>query len=138
MRVRLPEKHDSLHSIRVLSAVEGRQRNGEIDIWTIPSRGGMASQVTSSYPIESSLSWSPDGTQIAFESFESGNFDIWVIPANGGTATQVTKDPASDWSPTWSPDGSAIAFASTRRGGSDIWVMPIAGGPAVQLTFDPA
>ena len=95
-------------------------------------------QITS-YPGEDfQPSWSPDGSQIAFNSRRSGNFDIWVIPATGGTATQITTDPGMDASPTWSPDGAQLAFTSSRSGNWDVWVIPATGGTAIQITNDPA
>jgi TolB protein len=58
------------------------------------------------------MSWSPDGTRIAFQS----GCDIYVMRTDGSSeATRLTTDAA--WgcaqSPTWSPDSTQIAFTST-------------------------
>jgi Ca2+-binding RTX toxin-like protein len=50
-------------------------------------------------------SWSPDGTTIAFVSFQidEGNIDIWSIHTDGTFLTRLTQDPAPDLSPDWQP-----------------------------------
>jgi Tol biopolymer transport system component len=69
---------------------------------------------------------SPDGTRIAFMSFErdgAGNWEIFVMDSNGGNVTRLTNDGGNDGLPAWSPDGSTIAFASDRDGVWGIWAM---------------
>ncbi len=66
------------------------------------------------------LSWSPDGTKIAFQEFG----DIFTINADGSNRQNVTNSPARDSQPAWSPTG-VIAYASTLsfgdgRNGLDI------------------
>lgn len=56
--------------------------------------------------------WSPDGTQIAFESDD----DVWVMDADGSNQTQLTTDDSRDTHPYWSPGGTQIAFQSDRAG----------------------
>lgn len=56
-------------------------------IWAIPSRGGVAVQVTW-HGQNGSPNWSPDGRQIAFRSTRDGHWNIWVIPAPGTTAIE--------------------------------------------------
>jgi Tol biopolymer transport system component len=87
--------------------------------------------------------WSPDGTQIVFESDRSGNMDLWVMSASGGSATQVTVDTCYDARAKWCPVGNDIAFETDRMLGGggmkaypncDIFVIPVTGGPATQIT----
>jgi Tol biopolymer transport system component len=63
------------------------------------------------------LSWSPDGTKIAFYSDANGNLDIFTINADGTGLTQVTTHSADDFDPFWLPGGEEIAFVSDRDGG---------------------
>jgi len=80
-------------------------------------------------------SWSPDGTQIAFQSEASGNADIWIIPANGGTPTQITTNVADDVQPDWSPDGQTLVFCSYRSDNDgDIWTYHLPTATLSQLT----
>jgi Tol biopolymer transport system component len=83
--------------------------------------------------LQTDVTWSPDGTRIAYTSDRGGNFDIWTEPIGGGDAVQVTKSPASDTQPAWSPDGRSIVFRSEREGGG-LFLVPAFGGPERQLT----
>jgi eukaryotic-like serine/threonine-protein kinase len=83
--------------------------------------------------LQTDVTWSPDGTRIAYTADRSGNFDIWTQPIGGGDPVQVTKSAASDTQPAWSPDGRTIVFRSERDGGG-LFVVPALGGPERKLS----
>jgi Tol biopolymer transport system component len=86
--------------------------------------------------------WSPDGTQLAFQSDRSGNWDIWIMPSGGGVATQVTVDSNYDARAKWCPLGDNIVFESDRTFGGglqtypncDLFIIPVTGGTPTQIT----
>jgi Tol biopolymer transport system component len=84
------------------------------------------------------LSISPDGQWIAFDSNRRGNMDIWIMRKDGSDLRQLTTHPAHDWTPRWSPDGKKILFHSLRSGNRDLFVMPVGGGGLTQITSHPA
>lgn len=47
--------------------------------------------------------WSPDGSQIIFESDSTGNSEIWIMDADGSNPIQLTFDPAMDAAPVLQP-----------------------------------
>lgn len=71
----------------------------------------------------SSISYSPDGQWIAFDSQRSGYWDIWVVKPDGSNLTQLTNDVNRNHYPAWSPNGNQIAFISNRSGNDDIWIL---------------
>ncbi len=73
-------------------------------------------------PRDTPVSWSPDGSQIAYMSDHDGDWDVYVV-TTGGYVYQVTNDPASDGAPAWAPDGSLIAFVSDRDGSWGIYLV---------------
>ena len=54
------------------------------DIYSVPSQGGEARQLTTNAAFDSYPIWSPDGKKIAFASNREGSMDVYVINANGG------------------------------------------------------
>lgn len=54
----------------------------------------------------SPLSWSPDGTKIAFERGR----DLFTIDVESGQETRLTRTQGWEVDPTWSPDGQRIAY----------------------------
>jgi Tol biopolymer transport system component len=80
-------------------------------------------------------SFSPDGSQVAFEwTGEKGDhLDIYVKLVEGGTPLRLTANPEPAASPAWSPDGRQIAFL---RAGGVYSISPL-GGPERKLTGAP-
>ena len=112
-------------------------RSGFLEIWSCDSDGSNLQQLTSfGGPNVTTPRWSPDGTQIAFDSDAGGQYDIWVIDAAGGKPRRMTNHPANDGNPSWSGDGRWIYFDSARTGQQQVWKMPASGGDPVQVTFD--
>lgn len=56
--------------------------------------------------LDSKISWSADGKQLAFAGFGH----IYIADPDGGHLTQLTSGPGGDSDPAWSPDGKEIAF----------------------------
>lgn len=54
------------------------------DIYTVPSTGGRATQITTNPAFDTTPVWSPDGKQIAFASDRMGSLDVFVVAKEGG------------------------------------------------------
>jgi len=114
-------------------------------LYAIPASGGTWEEIYK-FPDpqkagerDESLTLSPNGRLIAFQSTQGGNQDIYVMPARGGESVRITDDPASDKSPVWSYDGQWLAFDSDRTGNWETWVVKITpvgkpGSAPVQAT----
>ena len=80
-------------------------------IWTIPAQGGTATQITKvGQPAggHGSASWSPDGKQIVFGSYDPERTEVWLISADGSGLRKV----GAGYDPIFSPDGKYIYYAS--------------------------
>jgi Tol biopolymer transport system component len=81
------------------------------------------------------LSWSPDGSTLAFEIrgvSPNLNADIGTVDLETGKRRTLTHDPGDEFSPAWSPDGREIAYVAN----TEIWLMGADGGHQHQLTHD--
>jgi len=65
--------------------------------------GTSLSQLTNNNAEDGEPDWSPDGSQIVFESNRNGDFEIYVMDANGGNPQQLTDQPGRDLMPVWKP-----------------------------------
>ena len=94
----------------------------------------------------SALSWSPDGSEIAFVAVvapESGKLDsvhVQVLNVATGAIRSLTEARRFENNPVFSPDGSTIAYWYPREGRGDlvweneVWVAPAKGGAGRSLT----
>lgn len=60
------------------------------DIYTVPTQGGRALQITTHKAYDSYPIWSPDSKQIAFASNRNGSTDIFVVNREGGVPKRLT------------------------------------------------
>jgi len=89
---------------------------GQFNLWTIPSGGGIARQLTSfTDNTVRGLAWKPDGSQIAFNADANGDEQhvIYLVPARGGSLQALTTIPAQHYlgSSPFSPDGKTLAYS---------------------------
>jgi Tol biopolymer transport system component len=80
--------------------------------------------------------YSPNGSQIVFQSNRDGQSEIYVMNADGSAQTRLTNNPAADTAPAWSPDGTKILFTSLRDGPTSpaLYVMNADGSNQTRVT----
>jgi TolB protein len=75
-----------------------------------------------------SPSWSPDGTKVAYVSFENKKPVVYVQDLVTRQRTVVANYKGSNSAPNWSPDGSKLAVALSREGLTQIFIVNADGG----------
>lgn len=103
------------------------------------SEGGQMRQLTGSHLYDSFLSWSPDGSSIAFTSLLDGNLEVYSVDTRSGELVNLSQGDTYDGKAQWSPDGQTLAFASARAGAPLIYLLDPADGTLRPLVDeDPA
>ena len=80
-----------------------------------------------------SPAWSPDGSKLAYVTFESGRSALVIQTLANGAVRQVASFPRHNGAPAFSPDGSKLAFALSKTGSLNLYVMDLASGQIRQL-----
>ncbi len=86
-----------------------------VDLWIVPADGSAPPRrLTYSKSPEVGVSWSPDGTRIAFVTKREGDEanQLYILPLNGGEAQRITTMPGAVSNPKWRPDSEAVLFES--------------------------
>ncbi|HKJ06089.1 MAG TPA: hypothetical protein VJ970_01340, partial [Flavobacteriaceae bacterium] len=120
--------------------------NGNTDVYTIPTTGGIPNRITYHGLPDRVVGWHPNGSEIIFASRRKSGKErfnqFFTIPSTGGIATKMPMEHAENGS--LSSDGTTIAFTDksrlTRtwkryRGGmaADIWVMDLSSKKAEKV-----
>ncbi|WP_237260846.1 Tol-Pal system beta propeller repeat protein TolB [Thiomicrorhabdus immobilis] len=81
-----------------------------------------------------SPSWSPDGSKLAYVSFESGRSNIIVQSLDGKYRKVIASYKGINGAPAWSPDGTQMALTLSKDGSADIYIMNLATQKLRRLT----
>ena len=83
----------------------------------------ISTPITNSSAIDTSPSYSNDGTQIVFNSDRGGSQQLYVMSAAGGGEKRISFGEGRYATPVWSPRGDYIAFTKIMPGGFGIGIM---------------
>ncbi|MFC9975089.1 protein kinase [Spirillospora sp. NPDC127200] len=113
----LPERSPDRSQIAFTRSLDGRS-----EAWVTDAEGSRPRRVTDRMA-GGRVTWSPDGTLLAFMGRVGGVRQIFTVPADGqGSPRQLTTDGADKDDPMWSSTGR-IAFWSKRDGVEQIYTL---------------
>jgi Tol biopolymer transport system component len=111
--------HAQTHNIAVVDIATGRQT-------TLASGPDFAG----------SLSYSPDGSQIAYylQRISDGDTQVYVVPAGGGKPSQRTSGDTQWYDPDWAPDGNSILVAGLEAESFQLYEINAENGEPTPVT----
>lgn len=103
-------------------------------LWVSDADGENAqAALTSPEPIISP-SWSPNGNELAYVSFEGRKPVVYIHDVSTGKRRVLANFRGSNSAPAWSPDGKTLAVTLTKEGGSQIFIIDAKGGDPRRIT----
>ncbi len=87
----------------------------------------------SKQPIMSPV-WSPDGSRVAYVSFETDRPAVYVQTLSTGRKEQVTNFKGLNGAPAWSPDGQKLALVLSKDDNPEIYTVDLASKTFTRVT----
>lgn len=106
------------------------------DIFTVPTTGGEARQLTTNTAYEYAPVWSPDSKHLAFASTREGSMDVFVTTIDGGAPKRVTTNSGSEI-PVAFLDAQHLIYKASGMRSTDDLVFPSSTFPMLyQISID--
>jgi eukaryotic-like serine/threonine-protein kinase len=109
-----------------------RRTQNNADVWILDAT--RSTRFTFDGSIDQMPIWSPDGSEIVFNSDRKGAFDIYRQSSSSASSDQTLFESPLLKRPTdWSPDGRFLMYFTIAepRTGPDLWVLPLQGAPSL-------
>lgn len=109
--------------------------DGNWQVWMMNADGSDQTQLTTAPAYHTggpggnqTGAWSPDGTQIAFQSDRGGDFDIYLMRPDGSDQHVILGGPANQVANSWLPDGRLVITDGSAGGNVPDWYLINADG----------
>ena len=112
-------------------------RANQPQIYLFDKKNKRTKRITFRGKYNSSPKWSPNNSQIIYESKQKGFFQIFKYTFSTNRHTQLTFGRYNNEKPDWSPNGKQIVFSSNKEGIPKLFLITAYGGKMIRLTTNP-
>lgn len=114
-------------NLSVAVAADGRVAMDLLgDIWVVPAGGGHAKPVTEGLLSVRRPRWSPDASNIVYQSTVGRDQGIWLYSFATEQSRKISRGNVFDMHPAWHPGSDRIVYASDTSGaGFDLWEVDL-------------
>ncbi|MGH8261268.1 MAG: Tol-Pal system beta propeller repeat protein TolB, partial [Steroidobacteraceae bacterium] len=120
-------------------AVEGKPPAQRFQLVVADADGANAHVVLESRQPLMSPAWSPDGSWLAYVSFESGDSHVYIQQVRTGERRLISARLGINSAPSFSPDGHKLALTlSGSTGNPNIYVLDLETQQLSRITNDPS
>jgi TolB protein len=110
------------------------KRSGRYELQVADADGFNSQTVLASNEPIMSPAWSPDGSRLAYVSFDQKKPVVVVQNLAQGTTRIVANFRGNNSAPNWSPDGQHLLVALSKDGLTQLYRIPANGGEPQRLT----
>ena len=109
------------------------KRGNRFDLQVADADGYNPQSILSSLEPIRSPKWSPDGSKLAYVSFENRKSSVFIQDLVTSRRTLVANFKGDNYAPNWSPDSRQLVVTLSKDAVAQIYVIPVTGGDAVRV-----
>jgi TolB protein len=96
-----------------------------IHVFVASDEGQGVTRVSTGFGEKSGVTWSPDGSRVAYGELSTQAMRLWAAHADGSGVAQLSPGSETGEYPAWSPDGNALVYATgvARLTDIDLYLM---------------
>lgn len=104
------------------------------DLWVVDYDGENLMRLTSNRTLNLCPDWKPDGTEIAFTSYDRGMQGLYSLDTATGKVRRIIQQEGLNLGASWHPDGQELLLSLSRAGDPEIYRVSADGDIVRRLT----